>query len=91
MQSRGPIDEITGRSLVSRVHVDSDGDGGDGGGGGGAMLHAARRISMMNGCELSRMGARELGSRKRREEAKKKGEKRRGKKERAERDRRLTS
>lgn len=86
MQSRGPIDEITGRSLVSRVHVDSDGDGG----GGGAMLHAARRISMMNGCELSRMGARELGSRKRKEEAKK-GEKRRGKKERAERDRRLTS
>lgn len=71
MQSRGPIDEITGRSLVSRVHVDSDG----GGGGGGAMLHAARRISMMNGCELSRMGARELGSRKRKEEAKKKGRK----------------
>lgn len=31
------------------------------------MLHAARCISMMNGCELSRMGARELGSRKRKE------------------------
>jgi len=34
MQSRGPTDEITGRSFVSRIHVDGDG------GGVGAMLHA---------------------------------------------------
>lgn len=33
----------------------------------GATLHVARRISMMNGCELARMGARELAE-KRREE-----------------------